>query len=536
MKGLRYGPTGGAPQLAGVAAFRADVMRLAAMRAVADRNRPLSVPSYVPSGQVSGNVKFSNQSGRTVAELVVNGEKLAVTQVQTGGGGRPPGLPTVWQEPKLTVRATATYDQAADRLTLTDTQIESNTLAAAIAGRVDKLSTAAETNINGTLNYDLAQLTPLLQPFLGGGIQLSGREQARFAVAGKLAGDANAVSAVPAALSLNSQPSTLNSASWARRLQARVELPWSGASVYGLPIGSGRLSAALSDGMIRVDPLALAVSEGRLTAAPQVKLDPPPLEVTLPEGPLLSNVRITTEVSEAMLKYIAPVLAGATQSEGQFSLLLAGARLPLADAKQADVAGQLTVHSVRVVPGPMAKEWIGLVQQIETLVKQGANPLGPVAAATSPSNPRPITLVSIRDQPVKFRVMNGRVYHESMEFQVEDVVLRSSGSVGFDETIQLTLTVPIQDRWIEKQRLLAGLKGQSLQVPITGTLTRPQMDKNALASLSSQLLQGAAGQAVGNELNRASINCLSRGDYARLLIRVRTGHPRFAFIARSSRL
>jgi hypothetical protein len=288
-------------------------------------------------------------------------------------------------------------------------------------------------------------------------------------------------------------------------VQARLELPWSGANVYGLPVGGGRIAAALAEGAIRVDPLALAVSDGRLTAAPAIRLDPEPMELSLPAGPLLSDVRISTEVSEAMLKYIAPVLAGATQSEGQFSMRLDGARVPFggsagASPSHADVAGQLTVHSVRVVPGPMAKEWIGLVQQIETLVKNG-NPLSPPAEAGSPL--RQVTLLSIRDQPVNFRVVDGRVHHESMEFQVDDVVLRSQGSVGLDETIQLVLTVPIQDRWIEKQRVLAGLKGQSLQVPITGTLTRPQMDQNALASLSGQLLQGAAGQAVGNELNRA---------------------------------
>jgi hypothetical protein len=75
--------------------------------------------------------------------------------------------------------------------------------------------------------------------------------------------------------------------------------------------------------------------------------------------------------------------------------------------------------------------------------------------------------------------------------------------VGFDESISLVLSVPIQDRWIERQKLLAGLRGQSLQIPITGTLRQPRMDQSALANLSAQLLQGAAGQAVGNELNRA---------------------------------
>ena len=95
----------------------------------------------------------------------------------------------------------------------------------------------------------------------------------------------------------------------------------------------------------------------------------------MPAGPLITNVRISPEVSEAMLKFVAPVLAGATQSEGLFSLQLDGARVPLGEPQRADSAGKLTVHSVRVVPGPMAREWIGLAQQIE-VDRQATRPRG----------------------------------------------------------------------------------------------------------------------------------------------------------------
>ena len=159
-------------------------------------------------------------------------------------------------------------------------------------------------NANGTLNYDLAQITPLLKPFVGEGIQLVGRETARFQAAGSLRRRSRA-------------------AHWSRTLAGPLRsCRGESANVYGLPIGPGKLAAALGDGLVRVDPLAIAVAEGQLTTAPQVRLDPEPMELTLPPGPVLTNVRISPQVSEAMLKYIAPVLAGATQSEGQFSLQL----------------------------------------------------------------------------------------------------------------------------------------------------------------------------------------------------------------------
>jgi hypothetical protein len=247
--------------------------------------------------------------------------------------------------------------------------------------------------------------------------------------------------------------------------------------------------------MVRIAPLSLAIGEGRLNASPQVRLDPAPSELVLPAGPLITNVRISPEVSEAMLKYVAPVLAGATQSDGLFSLDLERARVPLGEPRRADSAGKLTVHSVRVVPGPMVREWIGLARQIEAIARRRDS-------AAMASNPE-VTLLAVRDQQVNFRVFDGRVHHQNMEFQIGDVTMRSQGSVGFDETIALTLHVPIQDAWIGNQPLLAGLKGQTLQVPISGTLTRPQMDQRALAGLSQQLLQGAAQQAIGGELNKA---------------------------------
>ena len=397
-------------------------------------------------------------------------------QATAAGGAQPAAFQTIWQEPQVNIRGTTSYEPAADRLAFRQLQVQSSTLAVMADGQVDKLSTTADVNANGSLNYDLALITPLLKPWVGEGIQLVGQETARFQATGSLA-------------------PTQAGGHWSQTLKARGDLPWTSANVYGLPIGPGKLAATLGGGLVRVDPLAIAVAEGQLTTAPQVRLDPEPMELTLPPGPVLTNVRISPQVSEAMLKYIAPVLAGATQSEGQFSMTLADARVPLADSKKCDVAGQLAVHSVRVVPGPMAKQWVELAQQVESIAKR-RNPL-------AGGERQPVTLLTVQDQQVNFRVVDGRVYHQGMQFQVGDVVMRTEGSVGFDQTVSLLVQVPIQDKWIEGQALLVGLKGQTLKIPISGTLTQPKMDQSAVAGLSQQLLQGAAQQAIGGELNKA---------------------------------
>ncbi len=487
----------GINQLAGAAAFRADLARLAAWRAPSN-----SPTEYQPAGEFTGNIRFAQQSGRITGDITAAGQNLLLTsnanrnspanRVGPGNSGTPANQ-IIWQEPRLTLHATTNYDSTADRLTFEQFQIQSNTLQANAAGRIERLSTVAECNINGALDYDLAQVSPLLRPYIGEGIQLNGREQARFALAGELL-HPGGVQLEP--VSFSGQPAIRNQQSannWSRRIHAQFELPWGGANVYGLPVGPGKLAAKLGDGALQITPIVLTVGEGQLRLAPNIRFDPHPAELTMPAGPVITNVRISPEVSEAMLKFVAPVLAGATQSDGQFSLQLDGLRMPLAAPKKTDSAGKLTVHSVRVVPGPTTQPWVNLAQQVEALVKH-----------RDPSaNRQPASLLSVHDQQVNFRVVDGRVYHQNIEFQVGDVVMRSQGSVGLDETISLTLQIPVQDAWIAKEPLLAGLRGQSLQIPVTGTLKRPQMDQRTIASLSSQLIQKAAGQAVGNELNKA---------------------------------
>ncbi|MCA9171208.1 MAG: hypothetical protein KDB23_26225, partial [Planctomycetales bacterium] len=103
---------------------------------------------------------------------------------------------------------------------------------------------------------------------------------------------------------------------------------------------------------------------------------------------------------------------------------------------------------------------------------------------------------------VSFRVNNGVVAHDGLTMQIGEVTVRTRGSVGLDQQIALTAYVPIQDDWVTNQRWLAGLRGQTLEVPIRGTLQRPQLDRRALASLTQQTVRGAAEGLLQDELQR----------------------------------
>ena len=193
------------------------------------------------------------------------------------------------------------------------------------------------------------------------------------------------------------------------------------------------------------------------------------------------------------LKYVAPLAANATSAEGQFSVALGGASVPLTSPSTGDVRGVLTVHSAQVGPGPLAREFLPIAAQIKALLERRAVP-----SASSGFG----QWLDMPAQTVKFHMTQGRVYHDGLRVVIDDVEIRTKGSVGFDESLSLIAEVPIRDDWVANDRYLSSLRGQVLQLPVQGTLERPRVDGGALAQLSRQAVTGAAGQLLQQELNR----------------------------------
>ena len=107
-----------------------------------------------------------------------------------------------------------------------------------------------------------------------------------------------------------------------------------------------------------------------------------------------------------------------------------------------------------------------------------------------------------------------RVYHQGMQMTVKDVVIRTSGSVGTDQTISLVAEVPIRDEWLSRSRYLTALRGQTIQVPIRGTLTNPKLDQSALTQITQQAAAGTANrylQGGVEKLDRELDKQLNRG-------------------------
>jgi hypothetical protein len=280
----------------------------------------------------------------------------------------------------------------------------------------------------------------------------------------------------------------------ANELKGNAEFGWAAANLYGFPLGRGSLTANLREGVVDIQPLKVSVGEGRINLVPRVYLNSEPSSLVVERGRVLENLQITPEISRGWLKFIAPFVADATEAKGTFSLDLAGAKLPLASPAKGNVRGTLHIHGATIGPGAMGRELLVLGQQVQGLIRGQA-----LSALTGTQSSQ---WLQLPEQQVEFHLVDGRVHHQNLQLVVGEVAMVTSGSVGMDQSVDIVARVAIRDSWVAQNRMLAGMKGKTLEIPIKGTLGRPLADSRVVASVARQLLQGTAEQAVEREIQR----------------------------------
>lgn len=487
---------GEASHLAGNISYRGDIGRLFTL--FADRTQPATQQF---AGQATGVLQARYAKGVTSGEWSADVSDFAYL-TRTPANERPiPNAPgndrwtALWEEPRLKLGTSFSYDPAADTLQMSRIEAAGETLSFAAQGSVKELGRRGLAELSGQVAYDLQQLTARLGKQLGDGFKISGRDTRPFSFQGPLFPPANGPSTGSLQpVSIGNQPEPRNSyAESFVEMIAQASLGWTSASIQGFDVGAGELDARLSQGILQVRPITLPVSEGHLTLAPQIYLDRSPMIMTLPKGPVAEQVRLSPEMCGTWLKYVAPLVANATAVQGRFSVSLEGATIPLDDPTAGDIEGVLELHEGRVGPGPLSQQLLWLAG----LVKAVADGRPWDGQSTSASS-----WLDLPQQRVAFRMADNRVFHDGLEVSVKDVTIRTRGSVGTDQTLSLVAEVPVRDEWVARSRYLASLRGQSLQVPIHGTLTSPKLDQRAIQQITQQAVTGAATGLIQDELNK----------------------------------
>ncbi len=69
-----------------------------------------------------------------------------------------------------------------------------------------------------------------------------------------------------------------------------------------------------------------------------------------------------------------------------------------------------------------------------------------------------------------------------------------------DQSLSLVAEIPILDAWIKDKRELAALKGQSIQIPITGSVTQPRLDTRGLVTFGKNFAFQAGRGMIDEQL------------------------------------
>ncbi len=458
----------------GQAGFIADLGKL--MKNVQSGSKPgdLILPpggtapaQTVASGTVEGTLNWQVNTAAASFKLDSVGKSIALESRDATGKT----LSKIWDEPLIKSGLSGKYDIATSALTLDTCRFEAPWIS--YAGTLDYKTVNDEQiiKINGQTSYDATRVAERIQPWTGGQLQMAGQKTMPVEVVWKSKADS-----VGSALA---------------GLQAATRLGWDQARLVGIDIGAADVPLAVTNGQLAT-AAEIPVSGGKVRW--DVASDLTAQDMIIYQKPMivLENVAITPEMCQSWLKYVTPLLADATSVEGRLSLKLDRASFNPVNTRNQTVVGQLLIHSAEVGPGPLSNQIINLVQQINAIRKQD------FTQAVSAQK----VWVQMPEQKIDFEMINGQVIHRNLNIRAGDVVISSSGTVDIDGRMQLLATMPIPDDWVEKSQWLAGMRGQSLQFPVHGTLSGPQLDTQLLKQFGRQQVQQAASGLIQQQLSR----------------------------------
>jgi len=507
---VSFTPTAQGPLMTAVIGFRGDLDRI-----LGCCQDPRQVPAMRIGGEALGQLQLSHKAGATDVKWKIDVTDFAYAKPESAvpvesrrlvSGSQAGGAPTwttVWSEPKLHLEGGGQLNASDLALTVDKLSVDSQALQVQLQGSIDDPSQRCLLNVQGEIAYNSAALEAILHSFAGDSIRVEADDRCRFALRGPLRNPqletAPAGSPRLASHSANAAGLDRSLVAWLpSELAAEANVGWSRAVAYGMPIGPAAINAKLAAGVLEIDPLDLEVSGGRMRFAPRVLLDRPEPLLTAEPGPLLSDVHLAPEMCGQWLKYVMPLLGDVTQAEGTLSLQLnRQAQIPVRDPLGGEVDGEVHVHSATVGPGPIVREILSLALTLKSLIDRrplsGDNALADIA-------------LDIPEQRVPFHWRDRRVYHDRVHLLVREIAVHTSGSVGVDQTLDLVAEMPIPDEWLARSQYLAVLKGQSLKIPIGGTLTRPKVDRQIaqqfFRDITRETLTNGAGKLLEGQLNR----------------------------------
>ena len=439
------------------------------------------------------DASFLAEQSQVVADLTATPKReiqLAVrvspTNVATLRNGRLSSVshsqPASWSasvfsvdEAELILNMTTT--DLGNQFEITNGTIKVPGLSAAVTGTVSVPDSETLLDLTADASYDLDVLSRRVFA-ADSGVAFSGKGQDVFKLTGS-----------PAALSGTVQQAATRAvaSSTKNALQGSGAVKWASAKLWGLNLGGAAVQATLDNSLVRTSPIECTLNSGNLNAMAQYDVWSSRLE--LGSGSRAENVMVTPELCRQWLGYIAPMMADAADVNGQISLRVERFLWDFNMPQNSDVAGQLTIHQAEATPGSSLAPMLEIVDLLRR---------------RDPSDGLASKSLTLPEQTIPVQVRQGFVVHDGLIMDLAGYRVRSSGAVGLNEQIQITLDVPLE-------KTTAGGNVRTVKIPLRGTISHPQPDTGSLLqNLGTQKIQEKVDDEIDKALNKGLNKLLNR--------------------------
>lgn len=486
---------------------------------------PATVARWPASGRAWGTAEVLDTPAGVNLLVEVTGNQLVVAR---GGSGTPlagaatPPQP-VWVEPRagLVVEVTqprGAAEQAAAGITINRLALDSSTLGLAATGSIRDGADRPVVELAGTVSYDWSQLSRLLTPWTGGGVQLVGGGPRPFAVRGPV-GLATLTSRAEASAAATTVPLpkswlggdaptprrpaartiTLPGAAgtkppavtdWLREVSLTTSTTWAAADLGGIRLDPGEMGVRLFEGQLAFGPFDIGAAGGRLRGAPWIKLLPVPGELVVPPGRMVERVMLTPEMCNRWVRWVVPLLGKSTSTEGLVSIDVAGGRIPLGDPFGGELSGQVLFEQLEVTPSGAMQPLVNLIVKLQSV-------LDPRFAFGNKA-----VLLRVRPEPVQVRLAQRRLWHEGLAMDSGQLTIRTTGSVGGDGSLDMIVELAFRGDLAGQTPVITKLLQTPLVIPLRGTVSRPQFDAGQIDSILGRIVENTAEAVINDGLSR----------------------------------
>jgi len=372
-----------------------------------------------------------------------------------------------WSLAEPTVSLVAAGNFRSNALALDSARLTSSIVSIDARGTIDELSGKMLAKLDGFVTCDWHELAPLIQQLSGEEIRLNGKDRRPWRLQGPLAGQ--------------------SASSLVAMIEADLATYCDLAHVRGFDLGPLDLAGHWKDEVCRVDPVQFPFQDGRVNVQPTVRLVNGVPLLTIAPGRVLDQIKLTQQLCDGLLRYVDPLFNISGDFRGRLSLELDQFEMPLGDRgyEHATLSGRLIFDNVEFTPDRA-------LAQVLAVAGLGPNP-------------------TIRtSQDIAIRLENGRVHHSGLMVPIGGDKITLDGWVGLDHSLSVRLSLPVTESMVGDKRIAKLLRGQRIELPVTGTIEQPRIPDGALTQGVQRLVRTAVRDQLEGDGEDVLRNLLKR--------------------------